>query len=677
MKPSFSEICAQLQQSGFRRLLVLSGESEWVSLQLLNIKQQLAGDWCLISPTLPSAIVPEKAHLLLGREFTHAIFDAQAGFHSEAFAILAGALKAGSLLVLCTPPQSIWAQRKDRDSLRWNEQHGIIPTPNFIHHLQHIIRTSAEVLVYQQDQDATPFPLLTSSPKWSPPSGEPTLEQQQALRQLAAAKSGIWGITAPRGRGKSTVAGMLVQQWQGECWCCAPAKVALGTLSKYAGNKLTFWAPDTLLQFCRSGQKVTADWLIIDEASAIPSYILREIITYFPRVLMATTVDGYEGTGRGFIRKFCDSLENFTGLDLNQPMRFASNDPLERFLNQALLLQEPAPVKYENTPIQYQSLTQSQLINRVEQLNAFYGLLASAHYRTSPLDLRRLLDGQGQHFFEARARCGSASTEHCIGALWMVDEGLLEDTLSWRIWAGLRRPRGNLVAQSLAAHSYFPFAAQMKSRRMMRIAIESGFRRQQIGFNLIQLQRNQAEIEKLDFLSVSFGLTPELLAFWQKVGFQLIRIGSHREASSGCFSAMAIMPLTSRAQKLCERGAYLLQRDLFWRADLGEFSLKISQEQDLMDEDWVELFGFSEYSRPIASSLFAIQRLMAAYPVPEGALTRYFHEKLPLEEICQQLGLTGQKQWLKQARAEIYALMQKLQPEHIAEEKQRIKAFYL
>ena len=676
MKLFLAEICAQLQQYGFRRLLVLSGESDWVSLQLLNIKQELAGDWRVISPTLPEAIVPEKAYLLLGREFTHAIFDAQAGFHSEAFAILAGALKAGSLLVLCTPPQSIWAQSEDLDSLRWNEQHGIIPTPNFIYHLQHIIRESAEVLVYQQDQDNRPFPLLPPSPKWLPPSGKPTQEQQQALHQLAAAKSGVWGIIAPRGRGKSTVAGMLIQQWQGECWCCAPAKVALETLAQYAGNKLVFWAPDALLQFCRSGQKVTADWLIIDEASAIPSYILREIITYFPRVLMTTTVDGYEGTGRGFIRKFCDSLENFTLLDLNQPMRFASHDPLENFLSQALLLHEPAPVKNENDPIQYPSWKQSQRAGRAEQLSAFYGLLTSAHYRTSPLDLRRLLDGQGQHFLEARVISRNTPNKPCVGALWMVDEGSLEETLSWNIWAGSRRPRGNLVAQSLAAHSYFPVAAQMKSRRVVRIAVESGFRRQKIGFNLIQRQKQQAEIDSLDFLSVSFGLTPELLVFWQKAGFQLIRIGSHREASSGCFTAMAIMPLTLRAKKLCKRGGYLLQRDLFWRTDLGEFSLKISQEQDLTNEDWIELFGFSEYSRPISSSLFAIQRLMATYPAPEGALTRYFYEKLSIEEICQQLGLTGQKQWLKHIRIETYTLMQKYQPKYITEEKQRIKASY-
>ncbi|MEX6211262.1 hypothetical protein AB6G58_17300 [Providencia huaxiensis] len=48
------------------------------------------------------------------------------------------------------------------------------------------------------------------------------------------------GVIAPRGRGKSTLAGMLIQQWPGECWCCAPAKVATEVLTQRAGKPITF-----------------------------------------------------------------------------------------------------------------------------------------------------------------------------------------------------------------------------------------------------------------------------------------------------------------------------------------------------------------------------------------------------------------------------------------------------
>ncbi len=669
-----SDICVQLRQSGYRRLLVLSGENEWVEAQLADITAQLSGDWLTVSSTLSGSVIPEKAHLLLGREFTHAIFDARQGFHSESLAILAGTLKAGSLLVLCTPPQKQWPETPDTDSLRWNEHHGVVATPNFIHHLQRVTNSSTSVLIHQQGTDPK-FTLLTHCPTWLPPTGQPTQQQKQALEQLLSAQQGVWGLIAPRGRGKSTVAGMLIQQWQGECWVCAPAKVATEVLEQHAEKTFAFWAPDALLKYCQHGEKINADWLVIDEASAIPTYMLRQIIAYFPRVLMTTTVDGYEGTGRGFISKFCATLNNFTALDLNEPIRFANNDPLEKWLNEVLLLTEPTFNAVSDCTIQFKSVTQAQLSYQPKQLNAFYGLLTSAHYRTSPLDLRRLLDGQGQHFSVASI-CSKTIDEQYLGALWMVDEGQLAPSLSWKIWAGLRRPRGNLVAQSLAAHSYFPLAAELSSRRVTRIAVESNYRRQQIGLKLIELERYQGEKDNLDFLSVSFGLTPELLSFWQKAGFSLIRIGSHKEASSGCFTAMAIMPLSQAAHQLCQRAEHLLQRDLFWRADLTEFNLKYSQEQVLCDEDWLELVGFSEFNRPLAASYAAIQRLLQLYPPSQNALSLYFQARLPIEKISEQLNLTGKKQWLKQARIDVGKLISQHQSELISLVRQKVMASY-
>ena len=44
----------------------------------------------------------------------------------------------------------------------------------------------------------------------------------------------------------------------------------------------------------------------------------------------------------------------------------------------------------------------------------------------------------------------------------------------------------------------------------------------------------------MDYLSVSFGYTKELAQFWQKCGFSLVHLGEHLEASSGCYSAIAL-----------------------------------------------------------------------------------------------------------------------------------------
>ena len=79
-----------------------------------------------------------------------------------------------------------------------------------------------------------------------------------------------------------------------------------------------------------------------------------------------------------------------------------------------------------------------------DQIESVYGLLTLAHYRTSPLDLRRLLDAPQQQFYLAQAQ------DSLLGCVWAVSEGGLADkTLIRQIRRGERRPRGNLVAQML------------------------------------------------------------------------------------------------------------------------------------------------------------------------------------------------------------------------------------
>lgn len=102
------------------------------------------------------------------------------------------------------------------------------------------------------------------------------------------------------------------------------------------------------------------------------------------------------------------------------------------------------------------------------------------------------------------------------GALWLVDEGGLSQELSQAVWAGLRRPRGNLVAQSLAAHGSNPLAATLRGRRVSRIAVHPARQREGTGQQLIAgaLQYTQ----DLDYLSVSL-VTPGIMAFLATLRF--------------------------------------------------------------------------------------------------------------------------------------------------------------
>lgn len=275
---------------------------------------------------------------------------------------------------------------------------------------------------------------------------------------------------------------------------------------------------------------------MIDEAAAIPTALLSALLAYFPRALLTTTVQGYEGTGRGFLLKFCATLNDWNHLTLTNPIRWASHDPLEQIIDDIMLFNDDLPPTASAiAQIEISGCEQQDWLNNPELLCRFYGLLSCAHYRTTPLDLRRLLDAPGMHFSAAKV------ADSVIGALWLVDEGGL-DTLAHEVWAGKRRPKGSLVAQSLAAHSGQWQAPTLLSRRISRVAVAPLWRQQGIARQMIAAEQARAQGEGLDFLSVSFGYTAELACFWHACGFQLVRMGSHKEASSGCYAAMAILP---------------------------------------------------------------------------------------------------------------------------------------
>lgn len=186
-------------------------------------------------------------------------------------------------------------------------------------------------------------------------------------------------------------------------------------------------------------------------------------------------MQGYEGTGRGFLLKFCATLSDWHHLTLTDPIRWASNDPLERVVDDIMLFNEQRPAaQLPGANIEIMACEQRDWLEQPALLRCFYGLLSSAHYRTTPLDLRRLLDAPGMHFLQANA-AGAV-----IGALWLVDEGGLNSALAQDVWAGRRRPKGSLVAQSLAAHSGQWQAPTLLSRRISRIAVAPSWRRQGI-----------------------------------------------------------------------------------------------------------------------------------------------------------------------------------------------------
>ena len=643
-------LTAQMKREGIRRLLVLSGEEGWCFDHALKLRDALPGDWLWISPQ-PDAenhCSPSALQTLLGREFRHAVFDARHGFDAAAFAALSGTLKAGSWLVLLLPVWDEWENQPDADSLRWSDCPDPIATPHFVQHFKRVLTANNDAILWRQNQ---PFTLAHFTPRtdWHPATGAPQPEQQQLLQQLLTMPLGVAVVTAARGRGKSALAGQLISRIAGSAIVTAPAKAATYVLAQFAGEKFRFIAPDALL-----ASDEQADWLVVDEAAAIPAPLLHQLVSRFPRTLLTTTVQGYEGTGRGFLLKFCARFPHLHRFELQQPIRWAQGCPLEKMVSEALVFDDE---NFTHTPqgnIVISAFEQTLWRSEPQTPLKVYQLLSGAHYRTSPLDLRRMMDAPGQHFLQA------AGENEIAGALWLVDEGGLSQELSQAVWAGFRRPRGNLVAQSLAAHGSNPLAATLRGRRVSRIAVHPARQREGTGQQLIAgaLQYTQ----DLDYLSVSFGYTGELWRFWQRCGFVLVRMGNHREASSGCYTAMALLPMSDAGKQLAEGEHYRLRRDAQALAKWNGETLPVDPLNDavLSDDDWLELAGFAFAHRPLLTSLGCLLRLLQTSELALPALRGRLQKNASDAQLCTTLKLSGRKLLLVRQREEaaqaLYAL---------------------
>ncbi len=82
---------------------------------------------------------------------------------------------------------------------------------------------------------------------------------------------------------------------------------------------------------------------MVDEAAAIPAPLLLQLVSRFPRILLTTTVQGYEGTGtRFFYLSFAPVFRSFTALRFSQPVRWAPECPLENIVSEALIFDDEA-----------------------------------------------------------------------------------------------------------------------------------------------------------------------------------------------------------------------------------------------------------------------------------------------------------------------------------------------
>ena len=633
-----------------RELLILVGEDDFLAHQLnhnLSLKSAVwIGD---VSPhfATQSYFPFSKTKNLLGSEFPAIIYDARQGIHLDALAIAAGTLQDGGQLLLLLNHWEDLANQPDSDSLRWSGEKYAINTPHFIAFLQEKIAKYG-FPVYQN----TPLTVASPMPQKDRSTHcQPTLEQARLLQQMAEAEEAILIVTAKRGRGKSALAGLFAKQQVTQnqpVILTAPNKSAVNIFNEFAGAEITFMPPDELSQnLSDAPQQFAKHWLFVDEAAMIPLDILFRLTNAFKRVVLTTTLHSYEGTGRGFLLKFMAKTDRtLRHFELFMPLRWQADDKLEAFIDDLLLCDCEDRLPQPPYDVALAEQIQMSHCERIphDQIESVYGLLTLAHYRTSPLDLRRLLDAPQQQFYLAHAQ------DALLGCVWAVPEGgLTDNTLIRQIRRGERRPRGNLVAQMLCFQAGWEEACALRSLRISRIAVQPNWQQQGLGQRLITKMKQQGAV---DFLSVSFGYTPELLAFWQKCGFILVHFSESKEASSGCYSVVALCPLSEEGQIFVQQTEKQFQRNL--PLSLHPLATQFTRTEidwTLESSDWQLLTDFADFFLPLSSVLPSIQRLIkSASESPFPLLADYCKqpEKRP-----------NKKTWLENCRLEVKKWLQK------------------
>ena len=637
-----------------RELLILVGEDDFLAYQLnhnLLLKSAVwIGD---VSPhfATPSYFPFNKTKNLLGSEFPAIIYDARQGIHLDALAMAAGTLQDGSQLLLLLNHWADLPNQPDSDSLRWSGEKHAINTPHFIAFLQEKI-AKYSFPVYQN----TPLNLASPTPqKDRSPHCHPTLEQARLLQQMAETEEPILIITAKRGRGKSALAGLFAKQQVAQnqlVILTAPNKSAVNIFNAFAGAEITFMPPDELSQnLSDAPQQFANHWLFVDEAAMIPLDILFRLTKAFKRVVLTTTIHSYEGTGRGFLLKFMAKTDRtLRHFELFTPLRWQTDDKLEAFIDDLLLCDCEDRLPQPPYDIALAAQIHISHCERIphDEIESVYGLLTLAHYRTSPLDLRRLLDAPQQQFYLAQAQGA------LLGCVWAVPEGgLTDNTLIRQIRRGERRPRGNLVAQMLCFQAGLEEACELRSLRISRIAVQPNWQQRGLGQRLIAQMTQQIKQQgAVDFLSVSFGYTLELLAFWQKCGFILVHFSESKEASSGCYSVVALCPLSEGGRAFVQQAEKQFQRNL--PLSLHPLATQFTRTEidwTLESSDWQLLTDFADFFLPLSSVLPSIQRLIkSASESPFPLLADYCKqpEKRP-----------NKKTWLENCRLEVKKWLQK------------------
>ncbi len=383
-------------------------------------------------------------------------------------------------------------------------------------------------------------------------------------------------LTADRGRGKSSIIGIALTGLgyiSGELLnviVSSPEKENVLELFNFLKNshnalKISYYFDDKSLVFRSSILRVTykdpfealhsdADLLIVDEAAGLPFPLLVRLLDQFHKIIFSTTIHGYEGTGRAFSVRFISFLKqknpSFLWIKLREPIRYSTNDPVEKWLFSSLMLDaEPHDITRNKIKdinnahlVAYDA---EKLIFNDQELTPLFGILVTAHYRNNPKDLLMLSDAPHHKVFSLNI------DDKILVALQVSKEGEISDEDLHIFYQ--ESPSSHIVPDKLFKYYGVIDFLKYKGWRIVRIATHPNLMRMGLGSRALKLLEEHAVSEKIHWIGAGFSAYPELLNFWIKNNYIPVHISPKINKKTGEHTIIVIKPLDSTVNDIIKK----------------------------------------------------------------------------------------------------------------------------
>lgn len=316
---------------------------------------------------------------------------------------------------------------------------------------------------------------------------------------------------------------------------------------------------------------------------------------------MASTVQGYEGTGRSLSLKLIQNIKesksrNLHQIELEQAIRYADNDPIENWLNKLLCLDS---VKDSLTLTEYPSIEDCELYlvdkdtlfsyknTANEMLNSIMGLFITSHYKNTPNDLQLISDSATHSIYiltKSYKKHNYSGLPEILCVIQVAEEGGIDSDTIKNAKNSNNLPAGDLIPWTLSNYYLDNQFPKLSGARIVRIATNPHAQRMGYGKRALDLlydyySGNLYDINKLKenneeeninennkkkllyeltelkpsfvyYLGTSFGITLNLFRFWKSSGYIPLYIKTLANSITGEYSCIMIKSINLSSEEI-------------------------------------------------------------------------------------------------------------------------------